>query len=339
MVKADKEGTAEAAAALKAGRVVILPTETVYGLAVDLGQPTAVERMLALRGNPGVPRIVWHAPSVADAKLPACGVVGRMIRKFWPGPLTIIPANGEAVRVPNHEAAIAIIKAAGVRVGATAACRPDRKPAVTAEEAAAQFDGAVDLVVDGGPSKHKVVSTAVRVAGARLDVVREGAIPRSVLDEVNVAIILMVCSGNTCRSPMAERLMRRTIARKLGVADGDVEARGFRIVSAGTGAVGGMAASDEAVDAMKEMGIDLSDHRSTPLSRERIEEADRVYVMSRSHLRTVQEQAPDCAPHIQLLDPDGGDVSDPFGSALSNYRDSLRRIGGLVEKRAGELLP
>jgi protein-tyrosine phosphatase len=337
VVKADKAGIAAAAAALKAGGVVVLPTETVYGLAADLGKSAAVARVLELRGNADLPRIVWHAGSIEEAKIAPCGVLGRMVRKFWPGPLTIIPASGEAVRVTSHKAALEIIRVSGVRVGATAACLPAGVPAVTGEEAVAQFRAKVDVIVDDGATKHRNVSTVVRIASPRLDVVREGAIPRSVLDEINVASILFVCSGNTCRSPMAERLMRRAIAKKFGVGDGEIEAQGYRILSAGTGAAAGSRASDEAVAALKENGIDAEDHRSRPVTRALVEDADRIYAMMRTHLRAVQGLAPVCAANAALLDPSGADVADPFGSSLTIYRESLKRIQELVQKRMGEI--
>ncbi len=131
---------------------------------------------------------------------------------------------------------------------------------------------------------------------------------------------LFVCTGNLCRSPMAE-----AIARAL--------APGQSFASAGTWAGRGHPATREAVAAVAEAGADLADHRSQPLTRALLEAADRVYVMTRSHQRAVADMVPAAAGRTELLDPTGAEIADPYGLPLQDYRTCRDQIVAALEAR------
>jgi protein-tyrosine phosphatase len=101
----------------------------------------------------------------------------------------------------------------------------------------------------------------------------------------------------------------------------------------------GAGATGPAIDALREMDADLSTHRSRPLSMALVQDADVVFVMTERHRNLVLEWLPECGPHIKLLDPNGRDIDDPFGSDASVYRACAKRIAGHVEKRAEEIAP
>ena len=170
VVKCDAEGLAEAAAVLLKGGVVVMPTDTVYGLAAHPGFPAAVDRLYGIKGrDPGKPIALLAADAAATP------VVHPLTAK-WPGALTIVYA-GEGYRVPDHAGARALIRACGGLLRVTSANMSGRRPATDAEAALADVGLSADLVVDGGVSPGGVASTVVRVSSAgEVSVLRQGAL-------------------------------------------------------------------------------------------------------------------------------------------------------------------
>jgi protein-tyrosine phosphatase len=328
--------------ALRNGGLVGMPTDTVYGVAANLDMPDAVRRLQEFRRGPDEALLTVHIGDRDDLRKvvpgPIPAAAQRLIQKFWPGPLTIVfptaDQAGVAVRYPNHRVALDLLKRAGVRVGAPAAGDP---PAVTGDEARRVLEGRVDVLVDAGPTRQRGPSTVVRLLGTRAEVIREGAIPRSMIDEVNVTTLLFVCTGNTCRSPMAEAIARRLLADRLGVPEVELAERGYRVLSAGTSAGHGGAASEESEQAVKKYGADLSRHESRPVTVAMIEEADRVWVMTPRHRKTLVEWMPDQAAKIELLDPSGKEVDDPIGAPAEVYRAVARQIHDSLTQRLKEI--
>ena len=343
----DLEKLRPAAEALQRGGVIGIPTETVYGLAVDLDNPDAVRRLLELRESPPDKLITIHVGSHEDAervaRIPPCGRGRRIVSRFWPGPLTAIfpgPNGGDVgVRFPAHKATAELLRLARVRTGVPSANRSGRAPATTPAEVLEQFGGRIDVLIDAGPARFKVSSTVVRATGTRLEVLRDGAVPKTTIEGLDYFSVLFVCTGNTCRSPMAERLFRRFLSRRLNVDETALESKGYRVGSAGTGAVPGAGATNLAIDALRELDADLSQHRSRPLSMALVQDADVTFVMTERHRNLVLEWLPECGPHIKLLDPKGRDIDDPFGSEPGTYRACAARITEYVEQRAAEIAP
>lgn len=130
--------------------------------------------------------------------------------------------------------------------------------------------------------------------------------------------ILFVCSGNTCRSPLAEAIARRLIEN---AGRKDIE-----VASAGTSAWEGSPASDGALLVGMERGLDLSTHRSRPLTAQLLRESDLVLVMSPSHLSHVKEIDPGARAHLLSGFTSGGEgraIKDPFGGDLAGYRETV----------------
>ncbi len=138
--------------------------------------------------------------------------------------------------------------------------------------------------------------------------------------------LLFVCTGNTCRSPLAEAICKRVLADELGCDPVELPARGYEIRSAGIAAWAGDEASPPAVDVAREHGADLEDHRSRPVNPELLAAATRVIAMTRTHAMALAMRFPGLGPMPELLGGDDGDLHDPIGGDTSDYRNCAAAI-------------
>lgn len=149
--------------------------------------------------------------------------------------------------------------------------------------------------------------------------------------------ILFICTGNTCRSPLAEAICRRLLADELGCEPNELLHRGFEVKSAGVMAYPGDLASGPAVDVARELNADLEAHRSQPVNPELLDRATTIFAMTRSHLLSLTIRFPNVGPTPQLLCGDR-DLPDPIGGALDDYRACAAIIREHLRKQLPEWL-
>lgn len=183
---------AAAAAALREGRLVIIPTETVYGIAADPEVPGAVEKIFRAKNRPEekeIPLLADHVDRIRRAGARFSATALRLADAFWPGPLTLVLPVGttfKAFRIPDHGVARALLAAVGHVLAVTSANRSGEPPALTADDAMRYFVSCEDVAIclDSGPSPGGIPSTVVRVRENELELIREGAIPFSRLKQL-----------------------------------------------------------------------------------------------------------------------------------------------------------
>lgn len=193
---------ARGAEILRAGGLVVFPTETVYGVGADATNPHAVARIFAAKGRPQFNPLISHVLGLADAERHANlhPTARALIEAFWPGPLTIVaPRRAEspvaelacaglatiALRSPSHPLARELLAAFGGPVVAPSANRSGHVSATTAAHAAADLEGAVDLIFDGGASDVGLESTIVAVdSDGHATLLRPGAIGREAIEAI-----------------------------------------------------------------------------------------------------------------------------------------------------------
>ena len=352
------ESVRKAGEILRLGGLVAFPTETVYGVAASAEDPDAVARLSEVKGRRGGGPFTVHIGRRSDAARfvnHTPGVGRRLIARGWPGPLTLIfeVAHPEAapvaedkdpgfvdrvyfsdagadcstvgMRYPDCSPACDAINEADCVVVASSANRAGQPSPTRADEVLDQLEGDLDLLLDGGATRYGGPSTIAQVRGHTAKIIRQGVLDERTVCKLATNNVLLVCTGNTCRSPMAAGLLRAMLAEELGCEVSDVEKRGYTITSAGTAAIDGVPATEEAVSAMKEKCIDISLHRSSALTEGMIEQAQIILTMTEGHRTSVQRLVASSREHCYIVGRDRN-IEDPMGASLDVYRSCRDQI-------------
>jgi tRNA threonylcarbamoyl adenosine modification protein (Sua5/YciO/YrdC/YwlC family) len=361
--RADIAKIKEAAAVVDGGGLVAFPTESVYGIACR-AQNDSLIKLNNLKGRDSDKYYTLHIGQKNEAKkyVPNVGLKAeKLINNAWPGPLTIVfelsdhdinkqqislkreafeslyKDNSIGIRCPDNPIASVLLRLTNNPVIAPSANVTGEPPATDAEEVLAQFSGKIDLLLNAGPCKYKKSSTVVKIGRKKLEILREGVYSKEYLEAMSMVKFLFVCTGNTCRSPMAAGIFRKYLSEKLQCEVEQIDKMGYKISSAGIIDLESSPASAEARAACAAKGIDITAHRSKVLSRELIEENDFIFAMSRTHVERVTALNPEAANKCMLM-AENKDIPDPIGQGQQVFNSCADLIEKAVKKRISEMV-
>lgn len=327
--------------ALGAGTAIVVPGDSGYCVLVNPAAPTAAAQLERLAEAPAVLAYGPDDPIRFGLVVPVAA--RRLMFRSWPAALTVALPSAQAA-LPTEWAS-----AVGERLTSTGWLRfrsPDHAvfenvfPAIetpvlvvdtflpTAEAVIDRLEEHVGLAVSVGARSAGERPTVVQAHTDRYDVVEAGVVPAEEVHKLAARIVLFICTGNTCRSPLAEGLAKKLLADRLGCRVEELPAHGYWMLSAGTAAYGGGPAAQEAEEVAAEFGADLRNHRSRPLNPQLLAAADDVIVMTAAHAYALEANFSGIGPEAQLLGGDEGDLDDPIGAG----RDVYTACAGTIRK-------
>ncbi|MDD3275326.1 MAG: L-threonylcarbamoyladenylate synthase [Candidatus Omnitrophica bacterium] len=334
----DDEVIRQAARVLMEGGLVVIPTETVYGIAANALDQKALERLYQIKNRPKdkpFSLLIGHKHKVHELCRDIPVAAYKLMQRFWPGPLTIIMNSSKkgtvGLRMPDHPVALALITQAAVPLVCPSANISDHPAPADFSQAIKEMDGLVELAIDAGPAKIGRESSIVDLSVQPPAIVRVGAIGEDDLKRVlNSKNVLFVCTGNSCRSVMAQAYLNKLLQKQQRT---DVHA-----LSAGLMALAGTGASEEAREVMAKEGIDVSLHRSQRVTRELLDRSDIILAMEDIHEEQILRMAPETKNRLFLLKEfakmkDGNlNISDPIGGSFEFYHNTFLIIKEAVER-------
>ena len=321
----------EAVDTLSKGGIVAMPTETVYGLGALADNLIAVEKLYAIKKRSKDKPFSLAIDSVGRAVrnyfdiFPPFGY--RLIEKFWPGPLTIIYYTQDGkkigIRVPAHAVALEILKELRNAICIPSANLSGDIEAVNASRVENTFNGIIDLIVDSGECAYSQSSTVVDLTQKPFKVLRAGVISEEDIAKIFIKKrILFVCTGNSCRSPMAQFMLEKYLRpERLYFEDR------YEIISRGVSAFENSMAAHNIVDILKEKeDLDILGFSSKRLDRYMVLSSDLIFTMEDAQSKYILKFEPSVEGRLFNLKKFlpfslEKDIPDPIGKSRAVYEE------------------
>ena len=317
-------------------------TGSMFGIGCSAFSKEAIAKIDSLKDRKGKSGYIVLIPNIDCLKrfeVQITPEVLRILQQYWAGELSVIlevpdprfqhiSQNGKvAFRIPTDKLLKEFIVKMDQPIISTSVNKSGKKPIQNLDEILAGFESWFDFAIlpDDVQQSNNLPSTIIEFSDEKLNLIREGNIPFSEIElSYEAPQILFVCTGNTCRSPMAEYLARRIITEK------ELQ---LRTTSAGFTA-DGMPISENSNYVLALNGIDASDHVSTLLNEEILRKSWLILTMTANHKSKILQLYPDSASKVYTLSEYAdfnNDITDPFGKDIEYYKNTFEEINEKVK--------